>query len=94
MSYHKDWKEPSKAKYKIWHDKLLKLEAAHKAIDIFDDSKSKEWSATGLAFRQHYNSCPECGGSNTSVRNHDMMWHDGDVVCDDCNTYVRGWDAG
>lgn len=38
--------------------------------------------------------CPKCGSGNTSVHNYSMMWHDGDVICDDCGTYVRGYDAG
>ena len=28
------------------------------------------------------------------VINHDMMWHDGDVVCDKCKCYIRSFDAG
>lgn len=40
--------------------------------------------------------CPKCGSppSDHEVRNYDMKWHDGDVHCTKCETYVRGWDAG
>jgi transcription elongation factor Elf1 len=40
--------------------------------------------------------CPKCGSESSrhEVRNYDMMWHDGDVYCKDCGTYVRGYDAG
>lgn len=40
--------------------------------------------------------CPKCDAAPQfqEVRNYSMMWHDGDVHCTLCNTYVRGWDAG
>jgi uncharacterized Zn finger protein (UPF0148 family) len=41
-----------------------------------------------------YKKCPKCGGSNFEVRNYDLMWHDGEVWCTDCDVYVRGYDAG
>jgi len=41
-----------------------------------------------------YKKCPDCGGVNFEVRNHDFMWHDGDIWCVDCNIYVRSYDAG
>ena len=41
-----------------------------------------------------YKACPKCGSKKFEVRNYDMMWHDGDVHCADCGTYVRMYDAG
>lgn len=40
--------------------------------------------------------CPKCGSSprRHEIRNYSMMWHDGDIHCIDCGTYVRGYDAG
>jgi len=40
------------------------------------------------------NVCPHCGSDHTSVKNYNMMWHDGDITCDDCGGYVRMYDAG
>ncbi len=40
------------------------------------------------------NVCPECGSKSTRMENYSMMWHEGDIVCNDCDTYVRGFDAG
>lgn len=41
-----------------------------------------------------YKKCPKCNGTNFTVKNYDMMWHDGEVWCVDCNVYVREYDAG
>src|SRR5260370_26781538 len=42
-----------------------------------------------------YKSCPKCGTTDhLYVKNHDMMWHDGEVWCRKCNVYVREYDAG
>lgn len=40
--------------------------------------------------------CPKCDSppSDHEVRNYNMMWHDGDVICKKCETYIRSWDAG
>jgi uncharacterized Zn finger protein (UPF0148 family) len=40
--------------------------------------------------------CPKCGSppSEHEVRNHSLMWHDGDVHCTKCGAYVRSYDAG
>ena len=45
-------------------------------------------------FVNTYKTCPKCGGTNFEVRNHDLMWHDGEVWCVDCDVYVRSYDAG
>lgn len=58
---------------------------------VYENPKEKELS---LAFRKKYNMCPECQSENTACENYDPMWHDGDVICQDCRTYVRGFDAG
>jgi len=46
------------------------------------------------AARKHDNTCPECGGTELRMENYDMMWHEADLVCQACDTYVRMWDAG
>ncbi len=40
--------------------------------------------------------CPHCGAdkSQQEVRNHSLMWHDGDVYCTACGGFVRYFDAG
>lgn len=40
------------------------------------------------------NQCKKCGSLKTHVENYSMMWHDGDVICDNCDSYVRSYDAG
>jgi len=40
------------------------------------------------------NICPNCGSIDCRLENYDMMWHDGDVVCNKCNTRIRTYDAG
>jgi hypothetical protein len=42
-----------------------------------------------------YKACPKCGQTDRlTVRNYDLMWHDGEVWCTRCEVYVRGYDAG
>ncbi len=36
--------------------------------------------------------CKESSG--VEIVNHDLMWHDADVVCIDCHKFVRYYDAG
>ena len=40
--------------------------------------------------------CPKCDSppSLHELRNYNMMWHDGDIYCVKCNTFVRNYDAG
>lgn len=35
-----------------------------------------------------------CKHKNTVVINYSPIWHDGDVVCEDCGKYIRSFDAG
>lgn len=37
--------------------------------------------------------CCECGSTTLTLRNYSMMWHDGDIYCEN-NHYVRMYDAG
>lgn len=55
---------------------------------------TEEYKEAFGAARRHDNTCPECGGTKLRLENYDMMWHDGDLVCEACDTYVRMWDAG
>lgn len=52
--------------------------------------------AIGHIFAEKSPNCPKCGAppKDHRVDNYSMMWHDGDVVCNKCNTRVRGYDAG
>lgn len=45
---------------------------------------------------KNHKHCPQCGSppSAHEMRNYNMMWHDGDIHCVLCGTYVRSWDAG
>lgn len=43
---------------------------------------------------ENRNVCGGCGSTNVKLENYSMMWHDGDMVCQDCGGYVRMWDAG
>jgi len=52
------------------------------------------WKRAFDAWRRIYNTCPECGGFRCHVENHDPMWGDGDVVCSNCETYIRMFDSG
>jgi hypothetical protein len=40
--------------------------------------------------------CPKCGScpKHHEVRNYSMMWHEGDIHCNICESYVRLFDAG
>jgi hypothetical protein len=38
--------------------------------------------------------CPQCSGTNFTVRDYSLLWHDGEVWCLDCNVFVRSYDAG
>lgn len=40
--------------------------------------------------------CHNCGGCPKfqEVKNHSLMWHDGDIFCTLCDTFIREFDAG
>lgn len=76
-----------------WSATLKRLEAKLSAF-VFEDIGSDAYNDAYKMFREHYNSCPQCGSTDTEVRNYDPHWSDGDVVCKKCGTYVRGYDAG
>jgi hypothetical protein len=40
--------------------------------------------------------CPKCGADpdHQEIRNYNMAFHDGDIHCTKCGTYVRAYDAG
>jgi len=44
----------------------------------------------------HCTCCKKCGAppSEHELRDYSMLWHDGDVYCRKCGSYVRMWDAG
>lgn len=42
-----------------------------------------------------FQACPTCHSTDSlEVRNHSLMWHDGEVWCGKCDIYVRSYDAG
>jgi uncharacterized protein (TIGR02996 family) len=67
-----------------------------------DGRRDKKWYSIqvpnslrpGEFFKVSRCRCPSCGGDNHEVRNHSLMWHDGDVFCMDCGAYVWMYDAG
>lgn len=77
-------------KYFKQHEKDLIAEHGSYAAALDQESY---WVAH-RSWRQAWNTCPECQSQRTSVHNHDSMWGDGDVVCDDCGTFVRFFDSG
>jgi hypothetical protein len=40
--------------------------------------------------------CPKCNASPDThvMHNYDAMWHEGDIHCGICDTFVRSYDAG
>ena len=56
--------------------------------------KTEEWNDLYKKWRQAYNTCDNCDSTDTEVRNYDPVWRDGDVMCNNCGGYVRGYDAG
>lgn len=99
MSYREQSPEV-KVKYR---EKSRELWGKHKEREAFLRSSGMEYTEilkdaglekARLLARQHDNSCPTCGGTETHMENYNMMWHDGDIVCTACNTYIRMWDAG
>lgn len=38
--------------------------------------------------------CPNCGSTETEMRNYSMMWHEGAIHCAKCGEFIRIFDAG
>ncbi len=38
--------------------------------------------------------CPKCGCKKFELRNYSAIWHDGDIHCAACGTFIRSFDAG
>lgn len=47
-----------------------------------------------LTMREQYPLDPKCKHEKKEVRNHNIMWHDGDVHCKACGGFIRYYDAG
>jgi hypothetical protein len=95
-------KKASSEKQKLHNSHVNGLWDAYKELEnelkktmdfatVLQDPRYKE--ACHL-WKTAWNTCPECRSTNTKVDNYDDMWRDGDVVCVDCGTYVRMYDAG
>jgi hypothetical protein len=41
-----------------------------------------------------YSSKCLCGSEKFTIKNHSLIWHDGDVHCQQCGMYIRDFDAG
>lgn len=80
------FRQASPEKQKAHAEKLAVLWAAYKTSDGAT-SALKEYNVL-------YNTCPECGGTDTRMENYSAMWHEADIVCNKCHTFVRSWDAG
>jgi len=79
------------------HETFKRIEEKLKAKHGGDYGKALQdpkWKKAFYAYRTAYDTCPECGSSRCHVENHDAMWGDGDVVCSECDTYVRMFDSG
>ena len=53
---------------------------------------TEAWWAAHAEVGKARNTCPACQSTNTEVRDVDPLWRDGNVVCQDCETFVRYWD--
>ncbi len=44
----------------------------------------------------HMNKKCKCSKKKQEAKmiNYSLMWHDGDIVCDNCKCYIRSYDAG
>lgn len=69
----------------------LKLSVGH---DLDKIRENKEYQNLRRDLGIVWNRCPECASDNTSCHNYNSIWNDGNLVCDDCGTFVRIWDAG
>lgn len=59
------------------------------------DPTGPEYQAQHDAWRSAYWSCGRCKTSkHTVVKNFSQMWGDGDLICENCNGYVRMIDTG
>lgn len=96
-------KKTSKEKQKIHDEIVSKLNKQYSGMKDVLYKQHKDWkivfadealSRALRDFRRAYNRCPECLSSNTRCENFDQMWGDGDVVCQDCRTFVRYFDSG
>lgn len=61
-----------------------------------DATAKEQQGAAQAAARLLERGCPYCGADEhkLEVRNHDLMWHEGDVCCTVCDKKVRDFDAG
>lgn len=99
MSYRQPGHEAKERHYEQGRGLWAKHKAREEALratgmQYADILKDGEHRASWAAARQHDNTCPECSGTKTRMENYDMMWHEADIVCDGCDTYIRMWDAG
>lgn len=79
----------------LWADlRSLEGRLTAEGLDYVQVRRHPEHDVALTAARAHDNTCPECGGTELRMENYSMMWHEADLVCEACDTYVRMWDAG
>lgn len=78
----------------LWNKYKQIEDTLRKTMPFEEVLRAAAHKEAALAWRHAWNTCPDCGSTNTTVENHDLNWHDGDVTCTDCGTYVRMYDAG
>ena len=85
-----------------WNKDLLVITSEQPAVkQVFGEDtgeyKKVHVEGRGLIDRvgtDDVGACGRCHSKNLQVENHSGMWHDGDIVCQDCGGYVRMFDAG
>lgn len=36
----------------------------------------------------------KCNSPRKGFYNYSMMWHEADIICENCDGFIRFWDAG
>lgn len=52
-----------------------------------------EWWLKHKYWRKAFNTCADCGSTKLELRNHDPIWGEGDLYCEN-NHFVRHFDSG
>lgn len=61
--------------------------------DAIEKYKKEPEYLRSFVLKYIFNVCVKCGSQNTSVKNFDQRWRDGDITCDDCGEFIRYYDA-
>ena len=67
---------------------------AHKAnFDMPPFENTDSWFSLWQKWKKLRNTCAECNSEKLELRNHDPIWLDGDLYCENGH-FVRTFDAG